>query len=589
MGIRHPELATAPGVTDGVLVISPRYANDVAMSVRAAGMVPRVERLATEALARCRNDGMRIVVVDARGALAQGLEIASALGAEIGRIRGGMLVLLSHSNSADAALARAAGATSVLVSPFNSDAFGIALRLTARNADIAVTPTSSLSSAEALLLRDPLTGLATGDQLQDWMTAQQKSGQPMLALTLGIGRIGAINAAYGRNVADEALRAVAIRLSSIVNDRFAGTGMQWLVARLAAAEFAIGVTGDLAAADVDPLTVSLVTAFSTPFNVAGREIHLSIRIGVAGTHSGDIDSAELLIRQAGAALATARSGDPGAVSTFSEDSHGNALLRMADLVADLYRAIDTEEITLLFQPVLDLASGRIASVEALVRWEHRVFGLLDAETLLETAAIAELDVKLGRHIRARAMREVLSWPSALAGLGLALNVTAADLADPGFVEALGDALQTSGFPYRRLTLEITEGALIDKIADAALIFERLRDSGVRIVLDDFGTGFSSLAWLARLPIDGIKLDSSFTKAMCGTERERIVVETVVALARRMGLTVVAEGVEETIQLAAALTAGCDAVQGFEIAMPLAGQSLIDFCDAWVVRPGGKGN
>jgi EAL domain-containing protein (putative c-di-GMP-specific phosphodiesterase class I) len=321
--------------------------------------------------------------------------------------------------------------------------------------------------------------------------------------------------------------------------------------------------------------------------VGGREIHLTARLGIAMVMANNIESAELLIRQGSAALAASRAAEPGAITVFSPEIQGDALLRMADLVTDMHRAIANEEISLLFQPVLNFASGRIAGVEALVRWDHRSFGQLDAETLLETAASAELAVQLGRHIRARAMREAMGWPAELAMLRLSLNVTAADLSDPAFVSSLETALAESGLPRARLTLEITEGALIDNIAGAALVLEQLRRSGIGVVLDDFGTGFSSLAWLARLPIDGIKLDRSFTRAMVGTERERIVIETVVELARRLGLEVVAEGVEEPVQLAAAFAAGCNAVQGFEIAVPLSSRSLIEFCAAWVVQPGGK--
>ena len=576
-------------VAEVVLVVSPRYANDVAMGVEAAGMVPRVERLGLEALAQCRDARVRVAVVDARGALDQGLGIARLLGPEIDRHQGGMLVLLSRGNAGDTVLAHQSGATNVLVSPFNNDAFGNALWLTARTADRLAARAEEPDTT----LRDALTGLATGDQLQHWMTMRRAAATPLSVLTLGVGRIGAINAAYGRSVADEALRAVAARLASIVNDRFAGSCHSRLLARLAAAEFAIAVADYGTTTDVELLARQLVSAFATPFVVGDREIHLTARIGIAGSQ-GDgesdgasaADSADVLIRQGSAALTAARAGEPGAITIFHAETEGKSLLWMADLVSDLHHAIENDDIALLFQPVLNLASGRIAGVEALVRWNHRVFGVLDAETLLETAATAELAIRLGRHIRARAMREVMSLPLPLTGLRLALNVTAADLADAGFVDALMAALATSGLPRHRLTLEITEGALIDNIADAALVLDRLRQTGILIVLDDFGTGFSSLAWLARLPIDGIKLDRSFTGALGGTDRERIVVETVVSLAKRLGLSVIAEGVEEPQQLAAAIAAGCDGVQGFEIAVPLSTRRLVEFCEGWVV--GGAG-
>ena len=564
-----------------VLVVSPRYANDVAMSVEAAGMVPRVERLGVEALAQCRDNKVRVAVVDARGALDQGLAIARLIGPEVGRQQGGMLVLLSRSNAVDTGLAHDSGATNVLVSPFNNDAFGNALWLTARTAGRLSVRSGTDPEPP---MRDALTGLATGDQLQQWMTNRKTAPGALVVLTLGVGRVGAINAAYGRGVADEALRAVAGRLDGIVNDRFAAGVQSRLLARLAAAEFAIAVAGDIAASDVDLLARQLVSAFATPFVIGDREIRLTARIGIAGV-GGDTaggDTADVLIRQGSAALAAARAGEPGAITSFHPETQGDTLLRMADLVSDLHHAIENDDITLLFQPVLNLVSGRISGVEALVRWNHPAFGLLDAETLLETAATAELAIKLGRHIRVRAMREVMSWPVPLTGLRLALNVTAADLADAGFVDALKAGLATSGLPRHRLTLEVTEGALIENMADAALVLEGLRQDGIQIVLDDFGTGFSSLAWMARLPIDGIKLDRSFTRALGGTEREQIVVETVVQLARRLGLSVIAEGVEEPIQLAAAIAAGCDAVQGFEIAVPLSSRRLVEFCKGWVV-------
>ena len=569
------------------MVLSPRYPNDVAMNVTVAGMVPRVERLAIEAVTRCQVDKVRVAVVDARGAFAQGLETACILGPVMTALHGGMLVLLSRGDAGAVETMREAGATITLVSPFNNDAFGNALHLTARLADLKSEPNDGKTRAGERTRSDPLTGLATGDQLQQWLTQRQANAPAMMVMALGVGRVGVMNAAYGRTVADEALRGVAARLGIHTADYLADVPQQWLLARLAAAEFAIGVAGEIEPELTEGLSRLLVAAFATPFIVDGREIHLTARLGIATVLANNIESAELLIRQGSAALAASRAAEPGAITVFSPEIQGDALLRMADLVTDMHRAIANEEISLLFQPVLNFASGRIAGVEALVRWDHRSFGQLDAETLLETAASAELAVQLGRHIRARAMREAMGWPMELAMLRLSLNVTAADLSDPAFVSSLEAALAESGLPPARLTLEITEGALIDNIAGAALVLEQLRRSGISVVLDDFGTGFSSLAWLARLPIDGIKLDRSFTRAMVGTERERMVIETVVELARRLGLEVVAEGVEEPVQLAAAFAAGCNAVQGFEIAVPLSSRSLIEFCAAWVVQPGGK--
>ena len=564
-------MTSAP--SEVVLVIAPRYADDVAMSVVAAGMEPRVGHLSNAILADGENGEVRVAVVDARGALEQGLSAARMLAPEIARRQGGLLLLLSRGDMADTALARDVGATNVLVSPFNVAAFGNALRVTVQNAE-------RLATSGDVATRDGLTGLATGDKLQQWLGRLQDENSPQVVLMIGIGRIGTINAAYGRLVADDALRAVADRLDQLVTHTAAIAIRPRMLARLAAAEFALAIAANTDHGDVELMARKIVSAFATPFDVAGREIHLTARIGIAGSDGWSGDSGDTLIRRGSAALAIARAGEPGGISFFTPDCDGDGLLRLADLVTDLHHAIENDDITVFFQPLLDVRSNRIAGVEALVRWNHHRFGLLDAGTLLETAADAELAVRLGRHIRLRAMQFMMAWPPMMAGLRLSLNVTAQDLADPGFVDALIGAVAIAGLPPHRLTLEITEGALIDNIGDASARLDALRRTGIRVVLDDFGTGFSSLAWLARLPIDGIKLDRSFIRALDGSDREKIVVEAVVTLARRLELSVVAEGVEDIDQLDAARTVGCDFVQGFQIAVPMTSARLAEFIVEW---------
>ena len=582
-----------------VLIVSPRYADEVAAAVTAAAMVPRVERRPDNAAERFRAEPVRLVVVDARGALAQGLVVARALGEDVESRRGAMLVLLSRADSSATAAAREAGATSVLVSPFGAQAFGNALLLTARHARrLADATTALLDDGDGTALGDAarhdlLTGLATGDQLQKWITmllALPGRPQPVFVLAVGVGRFAQINAAYGRVVADRVLSAVALRLSQTVDARDVGNGQAQarLLARLAAAEFAVAIAGPVLLTDATRLAHALAGAFDQPFIVDDHVIHLSGRVGIAISEAqpeiGDDDPADgeaaILIRRASSALASARTGDAGSVEVFQSDPAGDPLTRMADLESDLHHAIDNGDIALLFQPQLALASGRIVGVEALVRWEHPELGLLPAETLLETAASAELAIKLGRHIRARAMLAATAWRGKLGRLKLSVNVTAADLADPGFATALEAGLADSGLAHGRLVLEVTEGALIEDMRGAVHLLEGLRARGVRIALDDFGTGYSSLAWMARLPIDAIKLDRSFTLGLTGSPRERVVVETVVRLSKQLGLSVVAEGVEDDPQLEAARLAGCDSVQGYRVAVPLNAGALTTFCEGW---------
>jgi predicted signal transduction protein with EAL and GGDEF domain len=578
-----------------VLIISPRYADDLSAAVCAAGFTPLPVRrsedavkafLAHENTAATQPIPLRLVIVDARGALEPGLATARALGPLVQSRLGAMLVLLSRHDGASALAAHDAGATSVLISPFGHQALGNALRMAARQVDrlanAAIPPAADSTT-------DRLTGLATGDQFEHWIAAlldapfDAASPQGLFVLAIGIGRLAPLNAAYGRDIADQALIAAAQRIAQLIEPQDTVPGSR-LFARLAAAEFGLAIATNQPLASLQAFVTTLTTAFDQPFVIGDHIIHLSARIGIAANDPSSetpaSDSAATLVRRANSALAGARTREGGAIEVFTPHPAGDPLTRTANLEADLHRAIEDGGIHLLYQPQLALDLGTITGVEALVRWDHPALGLLPAETLLETAASAELAVRLGRHIRARALEEAARWQGPLAALTLSLNVTAADLADPRFAYALDLALDSSGFARDRLILEVTEGALIDDMRGAARLLEGLRATGIRIALDDFGTGYSSLSWLARLPIDTIKLDRSFALGLTANPRERLVVEAVIALARQLGLAVLAEGVEDEAHLAATRRAACDAVQGFRIAPPLRTASLAAFCAAW---------
>ena len=580
-------------VAEPVFIVSPRYADEVASASTDLGAVPSIERRPERAAERFETEPARVIVIDARGALTQGLAAARSVDAAVKKRHGAMLVLLSRADGFAAVAAHDAGATSVLVSPFGSATYGDALRLAMRHAERLSDAAAALqaeggSPSAAHSPPDRMTGLATGDQLQAWVSAiAQGAGTPppVFLLAVGIVRFAQINAAYGRAVADRVLAAVAQRLDPLVDVRSSsGDGAEkHMLARLAGAEFAVGVAGPVSLAAVQLLAETLANAFQSPFLIDNHIIHLSARIGIATGDAGGVTDAAVLIRQASSALALARGGEAGSIEIFQRDPAGDPLTRLADLESDLHRATEGNDITILFQPQMALGSGQIIGVEALVRWEHPTLGLLPAETLLGTAATAELAIKLGRYIRARAMGEAAGWMGPASRLRLSVNVTAADLADPGFANALEAARVAAGLPRNRLTLEVTEGAFITDIYGAVELLAGLRADGIKIALDDFGTGYSSLAWMARLPIDVIKLDRSFTLGLTGSPRERVVVETMVRLSKQLGMTVIAEGVEDDVQLDAARLAGCDAVQGFHVAAPMPAEPTENFCNQWQRR------
>lgn len=251
---------------------------------------------------------------------------------------------------------------------------------------------------------------------------------------------------------------------------------------------------------------------------------------------------------------------------------------------DFPRAMERDELTLLFQPIVRLASGQIAGVEALVRWDHPTLGRLGAKAVLEAADAAGMAIQLGNHIRAKAMRDAMAWPPELATLYLSLNATAADLGHASFLKELTSAKALSGFPAERLVLEITEDAVIADTDSTALVLEQLNRKGILVYIDDFGTGYSSLGLIAKLPIFGIKLDPSFTKMLRGNERERHVVKAVATLAHTLGLSITIEGVEDPMDIAPAFSIGCDSLQGFGVSHPLPGEALPTFLASWVKRP-----
>ncbi len=238
-------------------------------------------------------------------------------------------------------------------------------------------------------------------------------------------------------------------------------------------------------------------------------------------------------------------------------------------------ALSRDEVVIHYQPQYDVASGAMIGVEALLRWQHPELGLLGAGPLVTAARAARLERELTEHAHRVALAEIAAWPGALAKLRVSLNITAADLGDPDFADRFAAMAKTAGVDPDRLTLELTEQAMLSEPANAAAQLSQIRALGSAIAIDDFGTGYSSLSLLARLPIDYLKIDSGFTRSLDGSDRDRIVVRAIVDLARALGLLVVAEGIENEAQLARLAELGVATWQGFLKSGPVAGNELLE--------------
>ena len=301
------------------------------------------------------------------------------------------------------------------------------------------------------------------------------------------------------------------------------------------------------------------TAFAHDLNGVGRVVE-HIQHGADGALSGVIEP-----------LGDAPDAARALIDAFAVPA-GDGLLGF--LGRDLTRALAADEIELLFQPQIEIASGAITGVEALMRWRHPRLGELGAEALLEAADRAGLGTALSAHVQARALHEAAGWPAALSALRLSVNITADDLALPDFVATLLRRVADSGFAADRLTVEVTERGLIGDPEAAGALLAQVRAGGVRVAIDDFGTGYSSLAYLSQLPLDYLKLDRVLTQDIAGSNRDRIVVRGIVALAHSLGLAVIAEGVETEQQRDLLAREGCAYFQGFLCAGPVGVSELV---------------
>ena len=413
-------------------------------------------------------------------------------------------------------------------------------------------------------VRDPMTGLRDARAAREWMDGQlaASSGLPALVcILLAVSRFDAINAAFGRSTGDSVLQAAARRIERLVNP----DGRRRLVARIAGAEFAILLAAPTSLGEARFLAGELIEATGRPFMCGDHVVTLGSRAGVVAAEAGD-DSSKLL-RRASAALAEAKSGEAGPVRVLEAGSATQEALGDR-LEVDLRRALDQDEIEILFQPQVSVATRRIVGAEALARWRHPDLGELGAITLFSVAERSDYLVQLSDHVQRKAIAAAAAWPDALSGLRLSVNITAADIVRPGFAEQFVVMVRESGFPPGRLTVEVTEGGLIDDLGAAANLLARLREGGLRAAIDDFGTGYSSLAYLKALPLEYLKIDKRLVEDISGSARDQVVVRSVIEMARSLGLEVIAEGVETEEQLSLLAREGCNLYQGFLCAPPV---------------------
>lgn len=522
---------------------------------------------------RFASSGAAVVIVDLRDAREEGLAAIACLAPIIDAQGGALIAIYERRRKSLLPALVEAGVSQVLPAPFDRTELMSALVLAGRASRRAMGLPAPIIRIEADSGRDTLTGYADAQALRHWINARL-SHQPVALVLIDMARFDVVNSAFGREAGDAALRAAAHRIEPLVAET---GGADSLFARMRGAEFAIAFAGDISNGRLGLLAEAIVDSVSRPFSTGRDMLQLGCRIGIVRALERD-RTALTLLRRANAAVKDAGVAEAGPVRFLIGDA-AEAAIRTESLAGDLRAAITRGQIDILFQPQVAIATGRIEGVEALARWNHPRHGEIGAATLFAVAEQSDHMVELSRHVHKKAIRMAADWPEALSHLRLSINVTAADLALPRFARSLLLIVDEAQFPRERLTVEVTESGLMGDLDAAARMLNQLRSAGCRVAIDDFGTGYSSLAYLNALPADYLKIDKGLADGILRSERASLVVKGVIGMARALGLSVVAEGVESEGQLALLAREGCSHYQGFLRSRPIGSVALAELVRA----------
>ncbi|MGD9794678.1 MAG: putative bifunctional diguanylate cyclase/phosphodiesterase [Acidimicrobiia bacterium] len=427
------------------------------------------------------------------------------------------------------------------------------------------------SENEHLALFDSLTGLPNrhlfSDRVTQAITAANRSSTRVAVLLLDLDRFKVINDTLGHRLGDQVLQLVGERVSGRLRRVDS-------VARLGGDEFAVLLSE--VSHDNDPVAVAeeLAALLEEPITIGGLDLEVHGSIGVA-VFPTDGQDAGTLLQRADVAMYTAKAAH-SRVERYRPERDSYAAEKLA-VATDVRRALDADELLLHYQPKIDLRTGRVHSVEALIRWQHPTRGFLGPGAFMDVVETTELIVPLTNRVLGIAARQAAHWTRAGLDITVAVNLSARSVLDNDLAESLTALCQQTGITPERLEVELTETALVDNPDKAALVLGQVRAAGFAVSLDDFGTGYASLGYLAALPLSTLKIDRSFVCTALSDPQSAALIEFTVQLAHQLGLSVVAEGVEEVAEAELLTRLGCDEGQGFLWAKPMAA----DVCTTWI--------
>ncbi|MGB8694799.1 MAG: EAL domain-containing protein [Steroidobacteraceae bacterium] len=414
---------------------------------------------------------------------------------------------------------------------------------------------------------DAVTGLlnraAFMERLSASMDSARRQGHKLALLDINLNGFRRVNTSLGHELGDEYLRLVAQRL---------GQHGAHGCARLGADEFVVLLSGIGALDEASGVAINILAALAQPARLGQHDISITASVGIATFDGGEADAGTLL-RHASVALQQARAQGRSQLAVY-EDTMDLSVVRRFSLENHLHQAMERDEFSLVYQPQLVLSDGQICGMEALLRWNNPMLGMVSPAKFIPVAEETGLILPLGEWVLRTACSQLQEWR--LAGLTqgrMAVNVSGRQFRQPGFAAVVAGILDETGLPAGLLEIEITESVLMSADARTQQMMAELRSLGVTLAIDDFGTEYSSLSRLAQFPINRLKIDRSFVHNMNRGASGEAVVTAVIQLAKALGLTVVAEGVEEPEQLLMLQGLLCDAAQGYLLGRPLPAEDI----------------
>lgn len=427
---------------------------------------------------------------------------------------------------------------------------------------------------------DPLTDLPNRARFTTMLNADivraKQTGQRTAVLFIDLDRFKLVNDSLGHEAGDALLRQAGQRISSHVRP-------EDTVARLGGDEFTVLISGFDRPDEPSRIAVRVLGAFTEPLLIGEREVFVDASIGIALVTHDVRDSGELL-RRADIAMYRAKETGGQSIAMFDAEMGEHLLLRL-DLETELRHAIDRDQLELYFQPEIDLKTNLTTGAEALLRWRHPRLGLVSPTEFIPLAEETGLILEIGRWVMRQSLQNAARWYERRPDLDLTLsvNLSVRQYLHLGIVEEISSLIRETSVPPSRVRLEITETILMDEKTSSRSVLERLDDLNVQLAIDDFGSGYSNLGYLKRLPVEALKIDQIFIRGLGHDPHDFAIVKAITELSHRIGLRVIAEGVETAEQLQIIREIGCDSAQGFFFAHPLPADEFSTWLEegAWV--------